>query len=479
MSGVSWIDSATPTNHPCIVCGNRVGNAIILNASHWHPDYDQLEVARCSQCHSAFTLNATEMILPYPAAEAALQDPNFIYLIYHYLELVSGLDWKLPLLERLPFSRFNSVLEIGCNVGVTLDYCRTAWDIDALGLEPSAYGVKGGELLKLPIINAYTHEAEALHDRRFSFIYATEVLEHVSDPLAFLKELRSYLEPGGILLITTPCVSALHKDSLPGELYAALSPGAHYFLLSQNELEHLAQQAGFKHADVKLLHQTNVAYLSDKPIELDTDYVVDSQLAAYYASKINQGADIDKRVYLGHLINYYTSALNADTVFDEPDISQQIEHQLSLQFNISLDRPLELAQRAIQAESIFDLGKTIPYSLPSYLYKRAEYLNRVGAATEHCYELAALLAAKGLQVDFTHLFLYHHILQLSLQQIGILDNSRQKTDPISGQLRGITESITATIPELHETPVNLLSRIKWKLRALGNRWRLINSPDGE
>ncbi|MFI0460331.1 MAG: hypothetical protein ACH254_22325, partial [Candidatus Thiodiazotropha endolucinida] len=117
MSGVSWIDSAIPTDQPCIVCGNRLGNVVILTAAHWHSDYDQLEVARCSQCQSAFTLNANEVIVPYPSAETVLQDPNFIYLIHHYLELVSGLDWKLPLLERLPFSRFNSVLEIGCNVG--------------------------------------------------------------------------------------------------------------------------------------------------------------------------------------------------------------------------------------------------------------------------------------------------------------------------------------------------------------------------
>ncbi|MES9815988.1 MAG: class I SAM-dependent methyltransferase [Candidatus Thiodiazotropha sp.] len=471
MSGVSWIDSAIPTDQPCIVCGNRLGNAVILTASHWHSGYDQLEVARCSQCQSAFTLNANEVIVPYPSAETVLQDPNFIYLIHHYLELVSGLDWKLPLLERLPFSRFKSVLEIGCNVGATLDYCRTAWGVDVLGLEPSAYGVKGGELLNLPIVNAYTHDAEALRNRKFSFIYATEVLEHVSDPLAFLKELRTYLEPDGILLITTPCSSALHKDTLPGELYAVLSPGSHYFLLSQKQLKRLAKQAGFKHADVKLLYQTNIAYLSDRSIEFDADPVVDSRLAHYHARKIAERANLDNRVYLGHLINYYTSAVNSEIPFDNPSITKQIEDQLSRQFEITLDTPLDLAQRVIQTESIFDFGQTVPYSLPSYLYKRAEFLNSVGATTEHCYELAAIIAAKGLQIDFKNLFLYNQILRLSLQQIDTLHNSSPETNPVSRQLRNMTESITTTIPQLNQAPLSLLARFKRKVRTLRNRWR--------
>lgn len=258
---------------------------------------------------------------------------------------------------------------------------------------------------------------------------------------------------------------------MPGELYAVLSPGSHYFLLSQKQLKQLAQQAGFKHADVKLLYQTNIAYLSDRPIEFDAEPIVDSRLAHYHARKIAERADLDNRVYLGHLINYYTSAVDSENPFDNPSIAKQIENQLSHQLNITLDTPLDLAQRVIETASIFDFGQTIPYSLPSYLYKRAVFLNSVGATTEHCYELAALIAAKGLQIDFKNLFLYNQILRLSLQQIDTLHNSSPETNPISHQLRSMTESITTTIPELNEAPLSLLSRIKRKLRTLGNRWR--------
>ncbi|MES9972532.1 MAG: class I SAM-dependent methyltransferase [Candidatus Thiodiazotropha sp.] len=472
MSRVEWTSSPTPTDQSCIVCGNSQDNKIILKATHWLPEYELVEVATCSRCQSAFTLNASDMIAPYPSPDRVLNDPNFIYLIYHYLELTSGLDWKIPLLERLPYQGFSSVLEIGCNVGVTLDYCHASWGVDVVGLEPSAYGIKGAELLNIPIVNAYSHEAEELQGRQFSLIYATEVLEHVPDPLAFLKEMRSYLGPDGILLITTPCSSALQTEIEPGALIAALSPGAHYFMLSREQLRQLARQAGYKHATIQQPHPaTLIAYLSDRPIRFQGDPKVDFQIADYYRRKIGEQTKNDDRVRLGHLINYYISATESKAPFDEKSISTEIAKILSSQFNCSLDKPLALAERILNAETIFDIGKTIPYSLPAYLYHRADHLNREGKMTGYCYELAALIAAKGLQVDFPNLFIYEHILQLSQQHIRNKPATSVEAREIGSKLNGMLDTIIAAVPELYEPPLSLLTKIKWKLRTLSNRWR--------
>jgi hypothetical protein len=201
---------------------------------------------------------------------------------------------------------------------------------------------------------------------------------------------------------------------------------------------------------------------------LTTDPLVESRLADYHAKKIAGGANLDNRVYLGHLINYYTSAVNAKLPFNATSISKQIDDQLSHQFNITLDTPLELAQQVIQAQSMFDLGKTVPYSLPSYLYKHAEYLKSRGITTKYDYELAALIAAKGLEIDFRNLFHYKQILRLSRQQADICRNSAAEVNPINQQLCSMTESIISNIPELNEKPLSLLSRIKRKLRILSN-----------
>ena len=61
---------------------------------------------------------------------------------------------------------------------------------------------------KLDIVSDITKIPEP--DASFDAILCTEVLEHVPDPLAALKEFHRLLRPGGRLLLTVPFVSATH-----------------------------------------------------------------------------------------------------------------------------------------------------------------------------------------------------------------------------------------------------------------------------
>ena len=49
-------------------------------------------------------------------------------------------------------------------------------------------------------------------DNSYDIILCTEVIEHVPDPIAVIKEISRILKPGGTLLITAPLQSGLHQE---------------------------------------------------------------------------------------------------------------------------------------------------------------------------------------------------------------------------------------------------------------------------
>lgn len=97
------------------------------------------------------------------------------------------------------------------------------------------------DIIKIPVPNG-----------SFDAILCTEVLEHVPEPIAALKEMARILKPGGVILLTAPLGSALHQ--LPFHFYGGYTPEwyKHFgesFGLSVRELvpnggffKHLAQE---------------------------------------------------------------------------------------------------------------------------------------------------------------------------------------------------------------------------------------------
>jgi SAM-dependent methyltransferase len=49
----------------------------------------------------------------------------------------------------------------------------------------------------------------ALEGKQFDIVSVIDVIEHVSDPLALLREASAYLAPGGVLAVVTPDVGSV------------------------------------------------------------------------------------------------------------------------------------------------------------------------------------------------------------------------------------------------------------------------------
>jgi 2-polyprenyl-3-methyl-5-hydroxy-6-metoxy-1,4-benzoquinol methylase len=102
------------------------------------------------------------------------------------------------------------------------------------------------------------------HTGEFDVILATEIIEHVAHPDAFLEKLASLLKPHGTIVITTPnggyCRNRLPRFSECSDpsIYEAsqFKPNAdgHIFLLHTDELLVLASRAGLTIGQLRLFN---------------------------------------------------------------------------------------------------------------------------------------------------------------------------------------------------------------------------------
>lgn len=109
--------------------------------------------------------------------------------------------------------REQRVLEIGAGEGPITDYLsQTFANVDAL--EPAdAYFEKLSERFRARSNVRLFHglfEATKLNET-YPLVVASGVLEHVENPVDFLRKVRSHLAPGGFFVGTVPNATSLHR----------------------------------------------------------------------------------------------------------------------------------------------------------------------------------------------------------------------------------------------------------------------------
>jgi SAM-dependent methyltransferase len=104
------------------------------------------------------------------------------------------------------------MLDLGCGTGGVLSHLSALGP--ACGIDPSAEAVRFCHRRGLPVALA-RGDALPFADGTFGAIVALDVIEHVDDDVALLREARRVLRPGGLIVITVPALPWLwssHDD---------------------------------------------------------------------------------------------------------------------------------------------------------------------------------------------------------------------------------------------------------------------------
>lgn len=234
----------------CTLCHN---NKITYIPNKIRNDEDGIyRMYRCEKCETHF-------LYPRPM-DAELKD----YYDGHFREEVhSSRYYDKESLDRV-FTRFSGeanlrvqrvekelskedrVLEIGCSVGYFLKavspyvgkVCGTEWDKKAQQYIRDCFGKDGIEVQ----INPEDYEGG------FDKIFLFHVLEHIEEPIAFLKNLKKKLNPGGCIYIEVPnvddvLVKTYECDAFKDFYYKK----AHLYNFNDKGLSYLFEQAEYEY----------------------------------------------------------------------------------------------------------------------------------------------------------------------------------------------------------------------------------------
>lgn len=99
-----------------------------------------------------------------------------------------------------------SLLDVGAGSGILVEEALKL-GFEADGIEPSTWLVKQALNRKLPVYEGILPHPSL--KPQYDIITLVDVIEHVSNPVEILSEMKKVLKPNGIILIVTPDVSAL------------------------------------------------------------------------------------------------------------------------------------------------------------------------------------------------------------------------------------------------------------------------------
>ncbi len=146
---------------------------------------------------------------------------------------------------RRHFPRPGRVLDIGCAAGYFLDVMKgEGWDV--LGLEPSAAIFPqtverlGADHAELGLLGEVELEAGS-----FDLITMWDVIEHIPDPVAAVREVGKLLAPGGKFLIETQNVASTTARLL-GRRWHHYKHAEHIYHFDRSTLARVLDEAGFE-----------------------------------------------------------------------------------------------------------------------------------------------------------------------------------------------------------------------------------------
>jgi len=132
------------------------------------------------------------------------------------------------------------LLEIGCGYGYLLDEARLFFD-RRVGTE---FSPQGAEIARATGAEVFVGGIEQVpYEAKFDCVIGTQLIEHVYEPLSFVKRLAGHTKPGGHIILATPDIGGVLRKAM-GQRWPSFKVPEHVLYFDYSTLSSLMRRAG-------------------------------------------------------------------------------------------------------------------------------------------------------------------------------------------------------------------------------------------
>lgn len=172
----------------------------------------------------------------------------------HSLGLNYANDFLSFFRKNIEINKYKSILEIGSGDGIVLEQLEKD-KFEVCGIDPYA-----GADTSLNIIKDFFPSKKIT--KKFDVIFHIDVIEHVENPVDFLKKQIEYLNTDGLIIIATPNCSVNIEN---GDISIAYHE--HYSYFDPISLSRVVQNSGLEVVNLETSNFGNSLYLMAKKTE--------------------------------------------------------------------------------------------------------------------------------------------------------------------------------------------------------------------
>lgn len=168
----------------------------------------------------------------------------------HKNKIMSWLFWKRiqVALSMIPEVKGKFILDFGCGSGVTFRYLSDN-NCDITGCDNQFYDFASDMAKEMNIEAEIYEDIFEIKNKKFDYIVALDVLEHIEDIDIFIDKFADLSHDGTVIIVSGPTESPLYRL---GRLLAGFK--GHYHKTNIYHIENLFRDKGLKNLSVKKLY---------------------------------------------------------------------------------------------------------------------------------------------------------------------------------------------------------------------------------